>query len=64
MIWSLVASVMLLIVSAEAGSGSCNYQCPQHSDPRPNRDCYNNIHVSRPSCRDVGPRQIIDRERF
>ncbi len=55
---------MLLIVSAEAGSGSCNYQCPEHSDPRPNRDCYNNIHVSRMSCRDVGPRQIIDRERF
>ncbi len=47
MIWTLVASVMLLIVSAEAGSGSCNYQCPQHSDPKPNRDCYDNVMVSR-----------------
>ncbi len=47
MIRTLVSCVALLIVGTEAGSGSCNYQCPQNSVKKPNRQCYDNVHVSR-----------------
>lgn len=47
MIRTLVSCVALLIVGTEAGSGSCNFQCPQNSERKLNRNCYNNVKVSR-----------------